>query len=220
MISKGESLGSSVRRPATEAFLSNLSRAIHAAAQPLTILRCSLSKDQADRMSLVELRGLAAASAMEIERVCSYFNFLQQFVASESLKPQLSAMRIAPLVSYATDGFNLLFEGDGIFLRSMVADSCQSVMIDRARTLQALSSVMLVAHGVSHVGDTIEVIVSTPSSLVVRIVVSNAHSYSEAMNEDACLRMALAETSIRSQQGTLSWCLKPFRVQIEFDQAS
>jgi len=175
MISKGESLGSSVRRPATEAFLSNLSRAIHAAAQPLTILRCSLSKDQADRMSLVELRGLAAASAMEIERVCSYFNFLQQFVASESLKPQLSAMRIAPLVSYATDGFNLLFEGDGIFLRSMVADSCQSVMIDRARTLQALSSVMLVAHGVSHVGDTIEVIVSTPSYLVVRIVLSNAH---------------------------------------------
>ena len=220
MISRGDSLESSAKGPGTEVCWSNLLRAIHAAAQPLTILRASLGKDQTDRMSLIKLRKLAAASAIEIERVCTYFDFLQRLVESESLKPQLSAVRIAPLVSYATEGFNLLFERDGMFLRSVVSERCQSALIDRVRTLHALSNVLLVAHGVSHKLDTVEVIASSPSPSAVRIIVRNTNSYAGAMNEESYLRMALAEANIRTQKATLSWSLEPFSVQIEFARRS
>jgi hypothetical protein len=220
MISKSESLESFAQEAARPVFWSNLSRGIHAAAQPLTILRASLGKEQTDRMSLIELRELAASSAREVERVCIYFSFLQQFVISESVKPQLSPMPIEPLVAYATDGVKLLFGRDGMFLTSMVEDSCRPVLVDRARTLQALSSVLLVAHGVSHVQDTIEVIASSSSPHGVKIVVRNANSGIEAINEEARLSMALAEANMRSQQSTLSWSLKPFGVQIELHEAS
>jgi hypothetical protein len=220
MISKSEALESFAQEAARPVFWSNLSRGIHAAAQPLTILRASLGKEQTDRMSLIELRELAASSAREVERVCIYFSFLQQFVISESVKPQLSPMPIEPLVAYATDGVKLLFGRDGMFLTSMVEDSCRPVLVNRARTLQALSSVLLVAHGVSHVQDTIEVIASSSSPHGVKIVVRNANSGIEAINEEARLSMALAEANMRSQQSTLSWSLKPFGVQIELHEAS
>jgi len=220
MISKSEALESFAQEAARPVFWSNLSRGIHAAAQPLTILRASLGKEQTDRMSLIELRELAASSAREVERVCIYFSFLQQFVISESVKPQLSPMPIEPLVAYATDGVKLLFGRDGMFLTSMVEDGCRPVLVDRARTLQALSSVLLVAHGVSHVQDTIEVIASSSSPHGVKIVVRNANSGIEAINEEARLSMALAEANMRSQQSTLSWSLKPFGVQIELHEAS
>jgi len=220
MISKSESLESFAQEAARPVFWSNLSRGIHAAAQPLTILRASLGKEQTDRMSLIELRELAASSAREVERVCIYFSFLQQFVISESVKPQLSPMPIEPLVAYATDGVKLLFVRDGMFLTSMVEDGCQPVLVNRARTLQALSSVLLVAHGVSQVQDTIEVIASSSSPHGVKIIVRNANSQIETINEEARLSMALAEANMRSQQSTLSWSLKPFGVQIELHEAS
>jgi len=219
MISKSELLDLTIQEAPTERFWSNLLRGIHDAAQPLTILRASFGKDQTERMNLIELRELATSSAMEVERVCSFFKFLEQIVITENVKPELSAMPIEPLVAYVTDGINLLFERDGMFLRSTVAESCRSVLINRARTLEALSSVLLVAHEVSHLGDTIELIASYSSSHVVKIVVRNVKSYVETLHEEARLRMALAEASLGSQQATLSWSLQPFCVQIGFDAA-
>jgi len=156
---------------------------------------------------------------MEVERVCTFFNFLQQLVVIESVKPQLLEMPIQPLIAYVTDGFNLLFERDGMFLRSMVADSCQPLLINRARTLQALSSVLLIAHGVSHAQDTVELTASSSSSNAVKVVVRNVKSYVDAMNEEASLSMVLADANIRSQRGSFSWTLQPFSVQIQFDEA-
>jgi hypothetical protein len=220
MISKDEPRESAAKEAATAGFLSNISRGVHAAAQPLTILRASFGKDQTDRMSLTELRELTRRSALEVERACTFFNFLQQLLICESQKPQLSTMPIEPLLAYVTDGVKLWFERDGIFLRSTVADSCQPVLINRARTLQALSSVLMVAREVSHVKDTIELFATPSSSHAVKIAVRNAKAYVDAMNEEASLSLALAEANLRSQQATCSWSLQPFSVQIELEDAS
>jgi hypothetical protein len=168
-------------------------------------------------MSKGELRGLAASSALQVERVCSFFKCLQQFVITDSINPRLSATPILPLLAYVIDGIKLLYEKDGVFLRSRVPDTCKPVLIDRTRTLQALSSVLLIAHGLSHAQDTVEVIAS--SSDVVRIVVRNVKSVVDAVNAETNLSMALAEANIRSQQAKFSWNLHPFSVQIEFQKA-
>jgi hypothetical protein len=205
---------------ASEILCMNLSKGMHAAAQPLTILRASLDNIHTDGMSTGELRELVASSTMEVERVCKLFSTLQQLVSAVSVKPELSEIPILPLLTRVTDGVELLFVQDGMFLRSIASDPCPPVLINPARTLQALSSVLLVAHALSQPQDTIELIASASSSNAVRVVVQNVHSYVDALNAEQSLNMALAEASIRSQQANLSWSLQPFSVQIEFEYAA
>lgn len=205
---------------ASESLCMNLSKSIHAAAQPLTVLRASFDSIHTDGMSAGELRELVASSTMEVERVCTLFTFMQQLVSVMSSKPELSETSLLPLLAHVADGFELLFAEGGMILRSIASDTCLPVLIDPARTHQALSSVLLVAHAVSQPQDTIELIASSTSSGVVRIVVQNVHSYVDAMNAEQSLNMALAEANIRSQQASLSWTLRPFSVQIELEYAA
>ncbi|MGD0098696.1 MAG: hypothetical protein ABSB60_19635 [Terracidiphilus sp.] len=204
---------------ATGALCFNLSQCIHATAQPLAVLRASLSNSRVCSMSREELRDLASSSAKEVERLCTLFSCLQQLVSTESTKPQFSATSISPLLAHVADGVNLLYKEDRISLRSIVAEDCHPVLIDKARTLQALSTILLIAHAVSRPQDTVELIALTCSSNTVRVVVQNLASYVDAMNAETSVSMAFAEANIRSQQAGFSCSLKPFTVQIELQGA-
>ena len=205
-------------KSAREALCFNLSQCIHAAVQPLAVLRASLGNNRVAQMSAEELRELASSSAVEVERLCSVMNCLQQLVSTETIKPQLYEYSIGPLLEHVADGVNLLYKEDRISLRSAVSEDCRPVLIDKTRTLQALSTVLLIAHAVSRPQDTVELIAS-PVSDTVRVVVQNLASSVDAMNAETSLSMAYAETNIRSQQADFSWSLKPFTVRIEFEGA-
>jgi hypothetical protein len=205
---------SSETSSASEILCTKLAQGIHAAAQPLTVLLASLSKGHTDRMNSDELRELTASSAVEVQRVCTLFSCLQQLVLTESIKPQLSPMPILPLLAYATDGVNLLFQRDGIALSSVVPDTCPPVLINRARTLQALSRVLLVVHRLSGAQDMIELIASS-SAHAVQIVVRNLHLSVAVIDAEASLSIAVAEANMRSQQAGLSLGLQPFTVRID-----
>jgi signal transduction histidine kinase len=166
-------------------------------------------------MSAGELRELAAIAAVEVERVCKLFSYLRELVRAENTTAPLSSTPILPLLAYAVDGVKLLYEEDGILLKSTVPDNCQPVFIDRARTLQALSSVLLIAHAASRAQDTVEVIVTSPALNMVQIVVRNLNSQFKSIDAEARLGMALAEAKMRSQQASFSWCPGPFSVLIE-----
>jgi signal transduction histidine kinase len=203
---------------ASEILCSNLAQGIHAAAQPLAVLLASLSKDYTDRMNLDELRELSASSAAEVQRLCTLFSCLQQLVMAESIKPQLSPIPLLPLLAYAADGVNLLFQQDGISLRSVLPDTCPPVLIHRARTLQALSRVLLIVHELSLAQDTVELIASA-SANAVQIVIQNLNLSAAMINSEARLSMAVAEANMRSQQAALSLSLQPFTVCIELPRA-
>jgi hypothetical protein len=211
-------LRSSESSSASEILCSNLAQGIHAAAQPLAVLLASLSKDYTDRMNSDELRELTASSATEVKRVCTLFGCLQQLVIAESIKPQLSPIPLLPLLTYAADGVNLLFQQDGISLRSVLPDTCPPVLIHRARTLQALSRVLLIVHGLSRARDTVELIAAA-SANVVQIVIQNLNLSAAMINAEARLSMAVAEANMRSQQAGLSLSLQPFTVRIELPRA-
>jgi hypothetical protein len=215
MISRPTSSESS---SASEILCSNLAQGIHAAAQPLAVLLASLSKDYTDRMNSDELRELTASSAAEVQRVCTLFSCLQQLVMAESIKPRLSPTPLLPLLAYAVDGVNLLFQQDGISLRSVLPDTCPPALIHRARTLQALSRVLLIVHGLSRAQDTVELIASA-SANAVQIVIQNLNLSAAMINPEARLSMAVAEANMRSQQAGLSLSLQPFTVCIELPRA-
>jgi hypothetical protein len=203
---------------ASEILCSNLALGIHAAAQPLAVLLASLSKDYTDRMNSDELRELTASSAAEVQRVCTLFSCLQQLVMAESFKPQLSPTPLLPLLAYAADGVNLLFQQDGISLRSALPATCPAVLIHRGRTLQALSRVLLIVHGLSRTHDTVELIASA-SANAVEIVIQNLNLPAAVINTEERLSMAVAEADMRSQQAGLSLSLQPFTVCIELTRA-
>jgi signal transduction histidine kinase len=209
---------SSESSSASEILCSSLALGIHAAAQPLTVLRASLSKCNTDRMNSRELRELTASSAVQVQRVCNLFSCLQQLVMAEGIKPQVSPTPILPLLAYAVDGLDLVFEKNGITLSSVVPDTCPPVLIDRARTLQALSRVLLVVHGLSGVRDTVELITSA-SADAVQIVVRNLHLSVAAIDPEAKLSLAVAEADLRSQQAGLALSLQPFTVCIDLPLA-
>jgi hypothetical protein len=203
---------------ASEILCSNLAQGLHAAAQPLTVLLASLSKCHTDRMNRDELRELTARSVVQVQRVCTFFSGLQQLVMAESIKPQLSPTPILPLLAYAIDGVNLVFQQNGIVLSSVVPNTCPPVLINRARSLQAISTVLLVVHGLSGVQDTVELITSS-SANAVQIVVRNLHLSAAVINPEASLSLVVAEANMRSQQAGLTLSLQPFTVCIDLPVA-
>jgi len=215
MTNQTESGEISASGSSSEILYSNLSKGLHAAAQPLTILRAGLGIGLASPLSLGELRELVASSYVEVERVCGLFDYLQQLVFVASTKPSLTAAPILPLVAGAADGVCALFEHDGMVLTSMLPDACDPVLIDKARTFRALSSVLLIVHGLSRAPDTVELIVSSSPPNSIRIVVRNLNLYLDALGEEPSLSMAIAAANIRSQQAGFSWNLQPFSVEIE-----
>ncbi len=208
-----------VPRSSSDILCANLAEGFHAAAQPLSILQASLDESVTDRMSPDEFRELLASTASEVDRVCRFFNCLRQLVSTESIKPQLSATQILPLLAHVADGVNQLFEKNGMSFRSRVPETCDAVLINPARTLHALSNVLLTANAVSHVDDTVELIAYSTSSNAVRILVQNENSSVNALDSEASLSMALAEANMRSQQADFSFKPRPFRVQIDLRKA-
>ena len=203
---------------ASEILCSNLGQGIHAAAQPLAVLLASLSTGYTDQMNCDELRELTASSAVEVQRVCALFSCLQQLVITESIKPEVSPTPILPLLSYAADGVNLLFQQDGIALSSVLPDTCPLALINRERTLQALSRVLLVAHKLSCAKDMVELIASS-SANAVQIIVRNLRLSVAVIDAEASLSVAVAEANMRSQQAGLSLSLRPFTVRIDLPVA-
>jgi hypothetical protein len=199
---------------------SNLSHGLHAAAQPLTILRASLDSSLTEKMSKAELRQLAARSAQEIERICLLFSLLKELVSAEKIKPELSAVPIEPVLAYALEGTGLLFEDSGMLLTSLVPEIGHPVLINKERFLQALSSILWVAHDLSRPLDTVELIASSHSSNAVRVVVRNLNSQADSLDAARKLNLVVAEAHIRGQQGNFSWSLNPFIVQIDLRKAS
>jgi len=198
-------------------FCSNLSLGLHALAQPLTIVRASLFDGYTDRMSRGELLQLAGTLSLEVERVCSIFSCLQQLVHIEGIKPRLGAIAILPLLVDAVDAVELLFKKSGVVLSSVLPDSCSSVLANKERTLEALSSVILVAHALSSAGETVELIV-TPYSKAIQVVIQNINVEAKALSAQASLSLACAGANLLSQQAKFSWRLEPFRVEICFNQ--
>jgi hypothetical protein len=191
MISERKPTELSISRAASKAFCWNLSQGLHAAAQPLTILRAGLGNARLGGMSNEEI-----------------------------IEPELIATPILPLLAHAAEGVDLLFKQSGVSLRTTVPDCIQPVLINRLKTLEVLSSLLLIAQATSRSGDAVEFIAASESSAAVRVVIRNLNAHVADLNMEASLGLALAEANVRSQRASLDWSLQPFTVEIVFPIAA
>ena len=103
-------------------------------------------------------------------------------------------------------------------LKLIAEEALPPVRVDRQRTRQALSSILLIAHSLSTTGDHLEMIASAvPNG--VQVTVRNQNSAPKSLSGESNLGLAVAEMNIRSQGGELSLELQPFAVTVRLPAA-
>jgi len=193
---------------------------MHAASQPLTILRASLGSPDVARQSVEDLRKLLRQSSREVERLCVLFHYMQQFVTVQSMKADPEIEDLAGLLSHTLEGVDLLFAKAGVALtRKQAEEATPSVLVDSSRLEQALSAILLVALGVAQRGDEVLIETRTQGD-IVEITVDSILAAPADLVADARLRLALAAANLRSQSANMTWSDKPFAVQITLPVAN
>jgi signal transduction histidine kinase len=144
---------------------------------------------------------------------------MQDLVCAESIKPQLSPTQVLPLIEQAVDGVVHLFEANGISLRPSLPDSCPLILVNGARTLAAMSQVLILACSLSRPRDTVEITVWDDSPSGVGVEVRNLEMLTARLKGEMRLGMVLAEAIVRNQRGSMSWSLQPFTVRFIFRKA-
>jgi hypothetical protein len=106
-----------------------------------------------------------------------------------------------------------------MYLETALPGACPPVLINSARTLQALSQILLIVHSLSHSGDTIELSAHHLPSQGVRVEIRNPDAQPARTRAETRLSMALAAAIMRSQRATVAWNLHPLSAIIEFEEA-
>jgi hypothetical protein len=202
----------------TRQFCVNLAMVMHAIAQPLTILSLSFNQSLARKMKTDELHSLVLDSTKEVERLCTLFGYMQGFIIAESTEPNFSEQDVGLMLGHVAEGLALFFQEASLYLRVEIPDVNKIVLVDQMRMYQALSRILLVAHGLSIPKDTIE-LVGSSTSHGVRVTIRNMNAFN-ALDKDAALKMALAGVNIERQGGQLTWTAEPFDALIEFQAVS
>jgi hypothetical protein len=199
---------------ATDALCKDLIQGLHAASQPLTILRASLGVSGMAEQSPEDMRRLLKQSEKEVDRLCQFFNYLQQFVVVESVKAEPEIENLPRLLMHTVEGVDLLFAEAGISLAiQRIEEFPPFVFLDSSRFEQALSTILLVALGRAARGD--EVLVTNASSGdFIEISLRQALIGTTSMAADVRLSLALAAANLRSQGAELAWQEHPFTARI------
>ena len=204
---------------ATDALCKDLVQGLHAASQPLTILRASLTSPDIAGKAPEDLQRLLKQSAKEVERLCLLFSYLQQFVLTESIPAESEIEDVPRLLMHAVEGVDVLFAEAGVGLAMYDIERLPRFsLLDSSRFEQALSAILLVVLDKATRGDEVGVARSqhgTSVQIYLRQAPA-ATAATAAMAADARLSMALAAASLRSQGSELTWQEHPFTAQIAF----
>ena len=204
-------------RTRADKFCVNIADALHAIAQPLTVLQVRLDPTVTEEMNAEELRTLMADSAGQVGRLCNLFGYMQGFIVAHNTEPDFSEQDVGVMLEHVAEGMSLFYQEAQKKLCLRLPKDRQLVVVDQKRVYQALSRILLVAFEVSLAGDVVE-LTGTPCSEGVRIVVRKRETY-RALGKESALKLALAEANIERQGGKLTWSAEPFHVEIELRTA-
>ena len=198
---------------AASALHSHLALGLHAFAQPLAILRAKLYLESISRLDATELHELAIDSAGQVERLCTLFNYLQEIVLAETSEAQLAEVSVSEVLEHVVDGVELWFQDAGLILEAALIDSRLSVLADKVKLSEAITSLALLAHGLSKPRETILVSVIRGAACT-KISIANKDAGLPTLSAEARLALALVETKLRKQNGTFSYSTQPLEMHV------
>jgi hypothetical protein len=198
----------------TDRLYAHLPSCLHAMGQPLTVLRCTVAAAAVPGIPAEKLEKNLRTSAEQIGRLCSLFDCLRELVDSMQPEEERSAVEVSRLISMAVEDQTPLLQASGLSINLRIPAELDSLMLaDRTGSLRALSFVLKAAASVSSQNDVIELRVA-PNNGGVELIVGNARTCSRGFTPLERLSLAVAEASVRSQDGNFACTEDPFNVSL------
>ncbi|WP_146071987.1 ATP-binding protein [Bryocella elongata] len=186
---------------------------LHAAAQPLTVLRVRLDEDRLSSLDPEDVLRTAMEAIPPVDRLCSLVSGMQQLVTAEYLEPHRTEVDVLALTRSTVEGVDLLFVEKGMDLVSEVSTLSAMMLVDGKRLEEALATTLLLVQGISYPGDRIRVWAQCVDNLF-RCTIGNENRTIEKLSSDHQLSFAIAECDVRTQGGTLNLSFSPVNIEL------
>jgi light-regulated signal transduction histidine kinase (bacteriophytochrome) len=203
----------SVEKREVERFYANMATALHAMAQPLTVVRSAVVAAAAPGVNASDQRQYLDILSEQVERTCGLFQSLQQLVAVNQIKAERAPIEVSRLLAPVVESQTLTYNALGVEIQAVIPDGLRPMLGDMDRTLQALFAALQIAGSVSSASDVIELFVTSRNGFV-ELIVQNRRAHGRRLNSSERLSMVLAEANIRSQQGEFEYAEDPFCVSL------
>lgn len=203
----------SVEKREVERFYASMATALHAMAQPLTVVRSAVVAAAAPGVNAADQRHYLDLLTEQVERTCGLFQSLQQLVVVNQIKAERAPIEVSRLLAPVVESQTLTYKTLGVEIQAVIPDGLRPMLADMDRTLQALFAALQIAGSVSSAGDVIELFVTSQNGFV-ELVVQNRRAHRRRLNSSERLSLVLAEANIRSQQGEFECAEDPFCVSL------
>jgi signal transduction histidine kinase len=206
-------------RRVNEAVDRGLRGAMHAMAQPLTVLQsrveAALLLSETSELGVELLHTIAE----EVDRLCALLHPLQFLVTARSHAEATAPTTLHQLLGSVFEDVRPLFDESGVTLSIDVQMGMPQVMIDAKCTRESLLMTLLAARSISSAGDAVEAGACLNDGAVeVRVHASGPRQ--APLSAPFELNMALAEARTLGQQGEFSLTLHPYHVCIRLPLAA
>lgn len=201
-----------------DSLYSNLLLGLHAASQPLTILRAGLWREGVQTMTEPELREFLEHSVSAVERLCVFFNLTRELVHAECAPAQTSHFDLISTLHELCEASRPDFERDGQHFQFALPNAeCQAIG-ERAWTVKAFASVLDMVRSLSCPGHNICLCVISNESHI-QVEIDNSNLCVKTLNAEISLTLAVTESVLKKQHAVLSYELNPFCMRLQFKQA-
>jgi hypothetical protein len=194
-------------------FFTHLAQGLHAMAQPLTILRSIAAAFAAPELAEIERLRYLDISREQVERTCSLFEGLQDLVIAKRHKSNDTSFDLTHLVTALVTDLKSSREVPGAELNVNLPGKPVVLYGDAAWTRQAAGAVLKVGLSLSEPGDVSEVLLEDLGDSA-ELTVRNSKRRAMPLNSLHLLRLALAETNMRTQNGRYECIADPFCVRL------
>jgi len=205
-------LDSSAPIAAPSDFFKHLAEGLHAMAQPLTILRSVAVASAATELQPTERLRYLDISREQIERTCGLFECLQDLVIAQRYRSNRDIFDLAHLVTEVVTDCEFDLRASGAELSNGATGHPVFLCGDLQRTRLAAGAAIKVALSLYGSGDVIELLLEQ-SNGSAELSVACKRCHNTPLNSLQNLRLALAETNMRSQGGQYECVVDPFCVR-------
>jgi signal transduction histidine kinase len=192
----------------------DLASALHAMAQPLTVLRGALGALSLRRPSASDSQRYFQMSYTQVERLCGLMTSMRSLLDSAQCDAVAVPTQLCDLLDSIPDHEESNPYPLFLQIREAEADCGIQVLADLDRTVEAVHAVLRALSGHFLTGGRIELAVDIRDGFAVFTMCPVDAEINRLSSIDR-LHLSLAEASIRSQEGLFEYLENPFRISLK-----
>ncbi|MFP5277583.1 MAG: hypothetical protein ACLGPM_10735 [Acidobacteriota bacterium] len=201
----------------TELLYGDVAMGLHAASQPLTVLRAGLCPKNVQALTRAELLEFAETCAEAVERTCLLFNLTRELVNTEGMDVEIHPYNLNVALQEIEERCTRDFQESGLKLRCCFENAPAPVLGSRFLTSRALTIALHLIRSFLKRGDG-AVLRGRGAGSSYEIVVE-ASSGLPGNSADTELHLAVMKSLLRKQQATFTCAADPFRLRVQLKHA-